>query len=253
MNQPKLAVLSFALCVPAAMALAQPAPAPSTPPPAPASAPAAAPGATTGVPGAPRLPPFAGAIVNFDRRGDRVVACVDRSSVPAKTPAMPSPPGSAPELPPSYRIWVIEREVMQELLTTGGLCDPAWSPDGKAFAAAGDRGVYVFTGPNFEPRTIVSAAVPAGGPAGTVADAGPTAAPNSVPKVGATRAFTSVSWSPSGQRLAFLVTATSGTSVKVVEAKDGTSVFAKEQPVKLVQWGADDKSLVIDGTRVTVP
>jgi hypothetical protein len=28
---------------------------------------------------APKLPPFAGEIVNFDRRGPRVVACVDRN------------------------------------------------------------------------------------------------------------------------------------------------------------------------------
>ena len=41
-------------------------------------------------------------------------------------------------------------------MTTGGLCDPSWSPDGKTFAAAGVRGVFTFTEPNFEPRVLVA-------------------------------------------------------------------------------------------------
>ena len=110
---------------------------------------------------APKLPPFAGEIVNFDRRGARVVACVDASKV--QMPPRPgpdgkpvAPPPAPPPGPPRLRIWVLEREVMQELMTTGGLCNPSWSPDGKTFAAAGVRGVFTFTEPNFDPRVLVA-------------------------------------------------------------------------------------------------
>jgi hypothetical protein len=55
---------------------------PPTPTP-PATTPAAQPlpAKTAGAMEAPKLPPFAGEIVNFDRRGARVVACVDASKV----------------------------------------------------------------------------------------------------------------------------------------------------------------------------
>ena len=87
---------------------------------------------------------------------------------PDGKPVAPPPPPPGPPAPPRLRIWVIEREVMQELMTTGGLCDPSWSPDGKTFAAAGVRGVFTFTEPNFEPRVLVAGqlqAPPPGAPA----------------------------------------------------------------------------------------
>ena len=134
---------------------------PPTPPAATAPAAQPLPAKTAGAMEAPKLPPFAGEIVNFDRRGARVVACVDASKV--QTPPRPGPDGkpvpappAPPPGPPRLRIWVLEREVMQELMTTGGLCDPSWSPDGKTFAATGVRGVFTFTEPNFEPRVLVA-------------------------------------------------------------------------------------------------
>ena len=166
---------------------------PATPPPATRASRAASP--TAGQTGsgsmeAPKLPPFAGEIVNFDRRGARVVACVDASKV--QMPPRPGPDGkpvappAPPPGPPRLRIWVLEREVMQELMTTGGLCDPSWSPDGKTFAAAGVRGVFTFTEPNFEPRVLV---------------AGQLQAP--APGAPAAREYDDPAWSPSGGRIAF--------------------------------------------------
>ena len=38
-----------------------------------------------------------------------------------------------------------------------------------------------------------------------------------------------------------------------VEAKDGATVFSKEQSAKLLQWGADEKSLLVDGVRISLP
>jgi hypothetical protein len=232
---------------PTTVAPQTPAPPPPAPPPpaqpSPTAPPTTPPALAPGVPGAPRLPPFAGTVVSFDRHGDRVVACVDRSNVAGKTSSAPAPPPTAPKLPPAYRIWVIEREVMQELMTTGGLCDPAWAPDGKTFAAVGPRGVFAFTQPNYEARVIVLGAMPSGASqsASTIVSKEPETT------------FANLSWSPSGRRLAFLTTTKGVTTVKVVDAKDGATVFSKEQPAKLVQWGADDKSISIDGTRVTLP
>ena len=80
----------------------------------------------------------------------------------------------------------IEREVMQELLTTGGLCDPAWSPDGKTFAAAGLRGVFTFTEPNFEARVLVAGQLQAAAPGAPAA-----------------REYDDPVWSPGGGRIAF--------------------------------------------------
>ncbi|MFI5078069.1 MAG: hypothetical protein ACHQRO_12035, partial [Vicinamibacteria bacterium] len=134
-------------------------------PPAPpaATAPAAQPlpAKTAGAMEAPKLPPFAGEIVNFDRRGARVVACVDASKV--QTPPRPGPDGkpvpappAPPAGPPRLRIWVLEREVMQELMTTGGLCDPSWSPDGKTVGAGRGRGVLTFTQPHIVAPVLVA-------------------------------------------------------------------------------------------------
>lgn len=189
---------------------------------------------------APKLPPFAGEIVNFDRRGARVVACVDASKVavpPRPGPdgkPMPAPP-PAPAGPPRLRIWVIEREVMQELMTTGGLCDPSWSPDGKTFAAAGARGVFTFTQPNFDPRVIVAGQL----------QAPPPGAP-------APREYDDPVWSPNGARLAFRSTAAGASRVEVVDVKSAEVLVKRDGPAKVLRW-ADDHTLLVDADRVPVP
>ena len=62
----------------------------ASPRPAHAGQPSTAPAAATSME-APKLPPFAGEIVNFDRRGTRVVACVDAAKV--DVPPRPGPDG----------------------------------------------------------------------------------------------------------------------------------------------------------------
>jgi hypothetical protein len=208
---------------------------------APAPASAAKPAASTSME-APKLPPFAGEIINFDRRGARVVACVDASKVAVpprpgpdgKPVAAPAPPPGPPS-PPRLRIWVLEREVMQELMTTGGLCDPSWSPDGKTFAAAGLRGVFTFTEPNFEPRVLVAGQL----------QAPPPGAPPS-------REYDDPVWSPNGLRLAFRSSADGVSRFEVVDVKSAEVVLKRDGPVKALRW-IDDKTLVVDSSRVTVP
>ena len=185
---------------------------------------------------APKLPPFAGEIVNFDRRGARVVACVDASKV--QMPPRPGPgrqagratPAAAAAGPPRLRIWVLEREVMQELMTTGGLCDPSWSPDGKTFAAAGVRGVFTFTEPNFEPRVLVAGQLQApapGAPApreyrrsGVVAERRPHRLP--------------VQRRRRRRR------------VEVVDVKSAEVLLKRDGAAKALRW-ADEKTLLVDG------
>jgi hypothetical protein len=187
---------------------------------------------------APKLPPFAGEIVNFDRRGARVVACVDAAKVkmpprlgPDGKPTTPPPPAG----PPRLRIWVLEREVMQELMTTGGLCDPAWSPDGKTFAAAGLRGVFTFTEPNFEPRVLVA------GQLQTPAAGAP-----------APREYDDPTWSPGGGRIAFRSTAGGVSRIEVVDVKSAEVLVKRDGPAKVLRW-ADDRTLLVDTARVPVP
>ena len=188
---------------------------------------------------APKLPPFAGEVVNFDRRGARVVACVDAAKV--AMPPRPGPDGKPvaqpppPAGPPRLRIWVLEREVMQELMTTGGLCDPSWSPDGKTFAAAGVRGVFTFTEPNFEPRVLV---------------AGQLQAP--APGAPAAREYDDPVWSPGGGRIAFRSSAGGASRVEVVDVKSAEVLLKRDGAAKVLRW-ADDRTLVIDATRVPVP
>ena len=212
---------------------------PATGQPAPAK-PAPASGAPSASMEAPKLPPFAGEIVNFDRRGARVVACVDASKV--AVPPRPGPDGKpvaapppAPAGPPRLRIWVIEREVMQELMTTGGLCDPSWSPDGKTFAAAGARGVFTFTQPNFEPRVIVAGQL----------QAPPPGAP-------AAREYDDPVWSPNGARLAFRSSAAGASRTEVVDVKSAEVLLKRDGPVKTLRW-VDDQTLLVDAERVPVP
>jgi hypothetical protein len=227
----------------AAKPAGQPAPAGTAKPaagPAKPGAAAAAQPATAGPMEAPKLPPFAGEVVNFDRRGPRVVACVDAAKV--QMPSRPGPDGKPvapptppPNAPPRLRIWVIEREVMQELLTTSGLCDPRWSPDGKSFTAAGVRGVFVFTEPNFEARVLVAGQL----------QAPPPGAPPA-------RQYDDPVWAPGGGRIAFRSSGEGGARVEVVDVKSAEVLLKRDGAAKALSFG-DDKTLVIDGVRVPLP
>jgi Tol biopolymer transport system component len=120
-------------------------------------------------------------------------------------------------------------------MTTGGLCDPAWSPDGKTFAAAGARGIFTFTEPNYEPRVLV---------------AGQLQAP--APGAAAAREYDDPVWSPGGGRLAFRSGSAAGARVEVVDVKSAEVVVKREGAAKTLRW-ADERTLLVDGVRVAVP
>jgi Tol biopolymer transport system component len=144
-------------------------------------------------------------------------------------------------------------------MTTGGLCGPVWSPDGKTFLAAGVRGLFAFTEPQYEARVLMMTSAPA--PPASAAATPPAAATPSTgtppATVKTTEAapipFSQTAWSPGGRRVAFLLTTDGVGKVRVVDAKDGSVVFTRDQSAKLVLWGPDDRTLVIDGVRVSLP
>jgi hypothetical protein len=206
---------------------------------------------------APRLPPFAGSLVNFDKHGDRTVACVDRSTAPVR-PGAPAPPKptTAPGVPRQTRIWIVQREVMQELMTTSGMCDPVWRPDGAAFAASGPRGVFLFASPAFEARPLFVPAPepgrssPPSVPAQGASASGP---PRQATPAADTPMFSGPRWSPAGTRLAFLVKQGDSSIVRVVDAKSGKLLFTSDPGVSTFLWGSDDKTITIDKRRVAIP
>ena len=75
-----------------------------------------------------------------------------------------------------------------------------------------------------------------------------------VPPPGAppAREYEDPAWSPNGARLAFRSTAAGTARVEVVDVKSAEVVLKRDGPAKVVRW-ADDKTLVIDSTRVPVP
>ncbi len=132
---------------------------------------------------------------------------------------------------------MIEREVMQELMTTGGLCDPAWSPDGKTFAAAGLRGVFTFTEPNFEPRVLVAGQLQAPPPGRACVARVPTI------RCGrrAARAWRSDP-APAARR-----------AFEVVDVKSAEVVLKRDGPVKALRWAGRAGRSLVDAARVAVP
>jgi hypothetical protein len=202
---------------------------------APATTPAANPAKSME---APKPPPFAGEIVNFDRRGARVVACVDASRwtcrrAPGPTASRCRAVHASRARPPRLRIWVIEREVMQEPMTTGVLRSVVVAGREDVRGGRRPRRVHVH-------RAQLRAAR-AGGRAASGAAPGARRRANDDP-----------AWSPSGGRIAFRSSAGGVSRVEVVDVKSAEVLLKREGPVKAVRW-ADERTLLVDATRVPVP
>ncbi len=191
-------------------------------------------------PDAPRIPPFGGFLVNYDRLADKTqtVACVDKSG----------PPKSAEEHSAQTRVWHIYREIMQEVPTTFGSCDPRFSPDGKQFVVAGPDSIAVFALPSYDRRVVFG---------NKTAPAQPTG-PSPLPKPGEKAAAPGVvyknpRWSPSGTRLAFVVVTDGKDAVQVVDVADGKVLHASVPGTKTFAWGKTDGQITIGGRAVTLP
>jgi penicillin amidase len=183
------------------------------------------PGADEG--GPPILPPFAGRIVNYDRRAGRVAACTIDPAGSARTVG-------ARTIPNTY-VWVIEQEVVRQLGSTTGLCDPAWSPDGTRLAVAAPNGLWTYS-PTLEDPVLLAE----------------THLPREPKHPHDYTAFARPRWSPDGRYIAFLVTDGRETWLEVVEARQGARVARSDPGVDDFTW-VDSQTIRAGDRTIRVP
>ena len=102
----------------------------------------------------PRLPPFAGTLVNFDRREGELTAACALALGGGETKR-------GARAVPNTHVWVFEREIMRELGSSPGTCDPAWAPDGSRLAVVTPNGLWTYTPTLDDPRQLAETSLPA--------------------------------------------------------------------------------------------
>ncbi len=177
---------------------------------------------------APTLPPFAGTVVNFDRVGDRVAACAEAPGGGESTIGARSVRRT--------KVWVIEREVLRELGSSYGSCDPAWSPDGSRLAVVVPNGLWTYSPTLEDPRQVAA-----------------THLPPQPQHAHDYTAFSRPRWSPDGLRLAFLVTDGQTTWVEAVEVVTGRRLFKSDPDTYGFEWGTEPRVLMVGGRSVRLP
>ena len=176
---------------------------------------------------APRLPPFAGTLVNYDRNGARVAACAQLAGDPVKI---------GPRSVARTFVWVIDGELVRQLGSTPGTCDPAWSPDGSRLAVVAANGLWTYSPTLEDPRQLVEARTPE-----KPADEHDYAT-LSKPK-----------WSPDGRRIAFLINDEGTGWVEAVDSTTGRRLFKSDTEVYSFEWTSDPRALRISNRTFRMP
>jgi penicillin G amidase len=177
---------------------------------------------------APELPPFAGTLVNFDRVNGRTAVC-------ALAPGGGELTVGARRVRRTH-VWVIEEEVLRQLGTTPGSCDPAWSPDGSRLAVVAPTGLWTYSPTLEEPRQLAEAHLPA------------------EPRDDSDyTAFSRPRWSPDGRRIGFLVSDGTTTWVEAVEVPTGRRIFRSDREVYAFEWTSDPRVLRIGERHIRLP
>jgi hypothetical protein len=196
-------------------------------PTAPGAPAAAAPSSGADESGPPILPPFAGRIVNYDRRAGRAAACTIDPAGSARTVG-------ARTIPNTY-VWVVDQEVVRQLGSTTGMCDPAWSPDGARLAVAAPNGLWTYS-PTLEDPVLLAE----------------THLPREPKHPHDYTAFARPRWSPDGRHIAFLVTDGRETWLEVVEAQRGARVARSEPGIDDFVW-VDAQTIRAGDRTIRVP
>lgn len=194
---------------------------------APATPAAGAPSSGADRSGPPILPPFAGRIVNYDWRAGRAAACTIDPAGSGRTIG-------ARTIPNTY-VWVVDQEVVRQLGSTTGICDPAWSPDGARLAVAAPNGLWTYS-PALENPVLLAE----------------THLPREPKHPHDYTAFARPRWSPDGRHIAFLVTDGRETWLEVVEAQRGARVARSEPGIDDFVW-VDSQTVRAGDRTVRVP
>jgi hypothetical protein len=176
----------------------------------------------------PRMPPFAGTLVNYDRRGGLTAAC-------ALAPGGGETKRGARVIPNTH-VWVFEREIVRELGSTPGTCDPVWAPDGSRLAVVAPNGLWTYSPILDDPRLLAETSLPA--------------APKHENDY---TAFSRPRWSSDGRRIAYLVTNGATNWVEALEVATTRRVFKSPPGVTVFAWGETPDTLVVDGQPLSLP
>ncbi len=177
---------------------------------------------------APPLPPFAGVLVNADRLGALVVYCTSPGTPPVDAVASRG-----------TRIWLLNREVLEEVRSTENLCDPAISPLKDRFAAVSPTALWLFSIPP-DQGTMVSGAVSEASTAGATGDSAKTS-------------YARPRWSPDGRFISVVTSSVDSTRVEVLSVETGHVVATSATGTTSVTWSTDASRVWLGDAVVLLP
>ncbi|MFN8060805.1 MAG: hypothetical protein U0Q12_16735 [Vicinamibacterales bacterium] len=178
----------------------------------------------------PRFPEFVGGVVSAQRKGDRILICADQAI---------SPFGGSVRKLDHPQLFLLNREILEEVRGQPGLCHGAWSPTADEFAAISPAGVWLFHVP-LDPGRLVRTA--------TLNDRGTVAYVTGRPP----------KWAPNGRLLALAVTRHAGGSpdvvdtIEVIDAASGALVLATPMHQDF-EWTPDSGALRVGKSLVKLP
>jgi hypothetical protein len=176
----------------------------------------------------PPLPPFAGVLINAQRFGDLAVYCTSPGAAPLDSRA-----------PRRTRVWVLNRERLEEARSAENLCDPAISPNADRFVAVSPTALWLFSIP-LDHGTMVR---------------GSTSAPRSAPLTSEVprASYARPQWSPNGRFISVVVSSSESTRVEVLSVETGLVVATSAPGATSVKWSPDASTVMFDDTVVRLP
>ena len=174
------------------------------------------------------MPPFAGTLVNWDRAGEFTAMCTQEDGGRTTTVG-------ARVIKHTY-VYVIEREMIRQLGSSPGACDPAFSPDGSRLAVVTVNGLWLYSPRLEEPRQLAA-----------------TRQPEKPVNEFDYTAFSKPKWSSDGLRIGYVV-GNSGTAwVEVVDVQTTRILYRSPEETYNFAWTSDPRVITIGTTNVRLP